>query len=76
LIGLFGTAEQAAEKLAFSKSTKNGSRQNALGTIRKGELMVLHPPNFTLLQFVRSFSAASEAVPFQNRGQAEPFRRL
>jgi DNA polymerase III delta prime subunit len=34
-------ALQAAEKLDFSKSAKNGSRQDALGTIREGWLMVL-----------------------------------
>src|ERR1035437_5695723 len=37
-------AKQAAEKLDFSKSAKNGSRQDAPGTIREGWLMVFHPP--------------------------------
>jgi hypothetical protein len=51
-------ALQAAEKLDFSKSAKNGSRQDALGTIREGWLMVLHPPNSALSPSLRSFSAA------------------
>jgi hypothetical protein len=53
-----GRALQAAEKLDFSKSAKNGSRQDALGTIREGWLMVLHPPNSALSPSLRSFSAA------------------
>jgi hypothetical protein len=59
-------ALQAAEKLNFPERTKNGSRQNAPGTIREAWLMVLYPPIFTHLPFIRSFSAACLAVPFQN----------
>src|ERR1017187_39311 len=55
-------AKQAAEKLNFSKGAKNGSRQDALGTIREGWLMVLHPPNFALSLSIRSFSAACKAL--------------
>jgi hypothetical protein len=54
-------AKQAAEKLDFSKSAKNGLRQDALGTIREGWLMVLHPPNSALSPSLRSFSAACKA---------------
>jgi hypothetical protein len=39
-------AKQPAEKLNFSKGAKNGSRQDALGTIRKGWLMVFVSPKF------------------------------
>jgi hypothetical protein len=35
-----GTAEQAAEKLFLYRKAKNRSRQEALGAIRKGRLMV------------------------------------
>jgi hypothetical protein len=54
-------ALQAAEKLYFSKSAKDGSHQDAVGTIRRGWLMVLHPPNFALSPYLRSFSAACKA---------------
>jgi len=51
-------ALQAAEKLDFSKSAKNESRQDDPGTIREGWSMVLHPPNFALSPSIWSFSAA------------------
>ena len=51
-------ALQAAEKLDFSKSAKNGSRQDAPGTIREGWLMVFHPPILAISPPIRSFSAA------------------
>jgi hypothetical protein len=41
-------AKQAAEKLDFSKSAKNGSCQDALRTVREGWLMGVHPPNIAL----------------------------
>jgi hypothetical protein len=53
-----GRALQAAEKLDFPESAKNGSRHDAPGTIREGSLMVLHPANFALSPSIRSFSAA------------------
>jgi hypothetical protein len=59
-------AEQLAEKVDFSKRTKNGTRRDAPGTIREDWLMVLHPPNFALLFFCspfRRFPQAVEAVP-------------
>jgi len=51
-------AKQAAEKLDFSKSAKNGPRQDDPGTIREGWSTVLHPPNLALSPSIRSFSAA------------------
>jgi hypothetical protein len=60
---LFGTTEQLAEKVDFSKRTKNGTRQDAPGTIREDWLMVLHPPNFALLLSISTFSASCEVVP-------------
>jgi len=55
-------AKQAAEKLDFSKSVKNESRQDDPGTIREGWSMVLHPPNFALSLSFWSFSAACLAT--------------
>jgi len=51
-------AEQAAEKLFLYRKAKNRSRQEALGAIRKGRLMVLYPPIFDRSTYFRSFSAA------------------
>jgi hypothetical protein len=54
-------AKQAAEKLNFPKGAKNGSRQDAPGSIREGWLMVLHLPNCALSLSIRTFSAACKA---------------
>jgi hypothetical protein len=51
----------------FSKSAKNGSRQEALGTIREDWLIVLQPPDFDLSPSIRTFSAASEAAHSRKR---------
>jgi hypothetical protein len=51
---------QAAEKLNFSESAKNGSHQNAVGTIREAWLMDFYPSKSALSPFIRSFSAACE----------------
>jgi hypothetical protein len=48
-------ALQAAEKLDFSKSTKNGSHQDALGTIRRGRLMVCSLQNSPFRHIFRVF---------------------
>jgi len=61
-----GTTLQLAEKVDFSKRTKNGTRQDAPGTIREDWLMVLHPPNFALLLSIPTFSASCEVVPLQS----------
>jgi len=58
-----GTTSQLAEKVDFSKRTKNGTRQDAPGTIREDWLMVLHPPNFALLLSIPTFSASCSVVP-------------
>jgi hypothetical protein len=54
-------AKQAAEKLDFPERVKNRSRQEALGAIREGKLMVFYSSNFALSPFIRSFSAACKA---------------
>ena len=50
--------EQAAEKLNLSERMKNGTHQDATGTIRAPRLMVFHPLNFALSPYFRTFSAA------------------
>jgi len=69
-------AKQAAEKLFLYRKAKNRSRQEALGAIRKGRLMVLYPPIFDRSTYFRSFSAACEAMPFQNRITPQSGMRL
>jgi hypothetical protein len=57
-----GRAEQAAEKLDFSKCAKNEFHQDAPGAIRESCLMVFHPADFALSPSVPRFSAACKAV--------------
>jgi hypothetical protein len=59
---------QAAEKLNFTESAKNGSRQNAPRAIRGPSLMIFYPPNFALSPSIRSFSAACLVVPCYKAG--------
>jgi hypothetical protein len=48
-------AKQAAEKLNFAKSSKNGSRQNAPGTICGASVMVCYPLIFKPFAFHSGF---------------------
>jgi hypothetical protein len=54
-------AKQAAEKLNFTERAKNGSRQDARGTIRELWVMVFYPPICTHSARISSFSAACKA---------------
>ena len=54
-------AKQAAEKLDFSKSAKNGSRQDAPGTIRRPKAKVFYHQFRGHFDPLPSFSAACKA---------------